>query len=69
MATLIKRSKITNPKPQVGNQITFPVWVPLQSVGEVKEERSGKVTKVNRVTVDAVDEYGNTWKVRMDEII
>mgnify|MGYP003335732954 CR=1 FL=1 len=70
MATLIKRAPApVKAKPQVGDQIKFPVWVPLQNIGTTTKEYSGKVTQVNRVTVDAVDENGNTWRVRLDEII
>ena len=54
---------------QVDDQIKFPVWVPLQNIGTAMEEYSGKVTQVNRVTVDAVDDKGNTWRVRVDEIL
>ena len=60
MATLIKKAQVqAKVKPQVDDQIKFPVWVPLQNIGSTIEVYSGKVTQVNRVTVDVVDDKGN----------
>ena len=47
----------------VGQNIQFPVWVPLQNIGTTREWRDGTVIKVNRVTVDIQAVGGNVYRV------
>lgn len=47
----------------VGQNIQFPVWVPLQNIGTTREWRDGTVIKVNRVTVDIQMVSGNVYRV------
>ena len=69
MATLIK----TAPRPvktfNIGDRIKFTIWIPLQNIGSEAATKTATVVKINRKTLDALDEFGNTWRVGMDEII
>lgn len=68
MARLIKQAETPVRTFNVNDKVAFTVWVPLQNIGTTAETRFGDIVKVNRKTVDVVDEYGNTWRVGMDEI-
>ena len=47
----------------VGQNIQFPIWVPLQNIGTTREWRDGVVVKVNRVTIDVQTANGNVYRV------
>jgi hypothetical protein len=69
MATLIKKAQSQQTKTvNIGDRIVFNIWVPLQNIGSTTQEKIASVVKINRKTVDALDEFGNTWRVGMDEI-
>ena len=68
MATLIKQAETPVRTFNVNDKVAFTVWVPLQNIGTTAETKYGDIVKVNRKTVDVVDENGNTWRVGMDEV-
>ena len=68
MATLIKRAEKSVKEFNVGDHISFTIWIPLQNVGSEAITKTATIVKVNRKTVDALDEFGNTWRVGMDEV-
>ena len=70
MSKIIKKA-VTKPKTvNVGDQVNFIHWIPLQNIGMTTETLSGQVVKVNRVTVQIqCDQDGNVWSARMDELV
>jgi hypothetical protein len=71
MATLIKKAETVKQTRtfSTGETVTFQVQVPLQNIGTTYEDRTGVIVKVNRKTIDVVEnKYGNTWRVNMDEV-
>ena len=71
MARLIKKAeKVKQTRTfSTGETVTFQVQVPLQNIGTTYEDRTGVIVKVNRKTIDVIEnEYGNTWRVGMDEV-
>ena len=68
MATkLIKKAVKVEKTFNVGDKIKFGVEVPLQNIGRTVEMRDGIVVKVNRVTIDVEDNFGNIYRVdKMD---
>jgi len=68
MARLIKQAAAPVRTFNVNDKVAFTVWIPLQNVGQQPQTKFGDIVKVNRKTVDVVDEHGNTWRVGMDEI-
>jgi hypothetical protein len=63
---VVAEPKIIN----VGDQVNFIHWIPLQNIGTTTETLSGKVVKVNRVTITVkCDQDGNIWGVRKDELV
>jgi hypothetical protein len=70
MARIIKQAEApVKTKPQVNDQVQFRTWVPLQNIGSTSKIISGKVIKVNRVTVDVIDSNKDVWRVEMDELV
>jgi hypothetical protein len=68
MAKLIKQPEIPIKTFKIGDHISFTIWIPLQNIGQQPKTKMGNIVKVNRKTVDAIDEIGNTWRVGMNEI-
>lgn len=70
MSKIIKKV-VAKPKTvNVGDKVNFIHWIPLQNIGMTTETLSGKVVKVNRVTVQVqCDQDGNVWSARMDELV
>ena len=68
MATLIKKAEPPVRTFHIDDEIAFTVWVPLQNIGSAAITKYGDIVKINRKTVDAVDEQGNNWRVEMDEV-
>jgi hypothetical protein len=68
MATkLIKKAVKVEKVFNVGDKIKFGVEVSLQNIGRTVEMRDGMVVKVNRVTIDVEDNFGNIYRVdKMD---
>jgi hypothetical protein len=53
---------------KTGQEITFVYEVPLQNIGWTLERKTGIIQKVNRMTVHALDNEGNLWKVHKYDI-
>lgn len=68
MTKLIKKSTQPLKRFNLNDQVIFEVWIPLQNIGSTTEDRIGTIVKINRKTVDVIDNEGNTWRVGMDEI-
>jgi hypothetical protein len=60
---LIRKAKVQEQVFTVGQNIQFPIWVPLQNIGTTREWRDGTVVKVNRVTIDVQTAKGNVYRV------
>ena len=70
MSKIIKKAVVKPKTVNVGDQVNFIHWIPLQNIGMTTETLSGKVVKVNRVTVQVqCDQDGNVWSARMDELV
>ena len=69
MASLIKTAPKQIRTFTIGESVMFPVTVPLQNICTTIEKRNGTIVKIKRKTVEGVDEFSNTWRVEMDEII
>jgi hypothetical protein len=64
MATrLIKKAPVQERVFTVGQSIQFPIWVPLQNIGTTMEWFDGIIVKINRVTIDIQDNYGDIYRV------
>jgi hypothetical protein len=64
MATrLIKKAPVQERVFTVGQSIKFPIWVPLQNIGTTMEWFDGIIVKINRVTIDIQDNYGDIYRV------
>ena len=64
MATrLIKKAPVQERVFTVGQSIKFPIWVPLQNIGTTIELFDGIIVKINRVTIDIQDNYGDIYRV------
>ena len=60
---LIRKAKVQEQVFTVGQNIQFPIWVPLQNIGTTREWKDGTVVKVNRVTIDVQTAKGNVYRV------
>jgi hypothetical protein len=60
---LIKKAPVQEQVFTVGQNIQFPIWVPLQNIGTTREWKDGTVVKVNRVTIDVQTAKGNVYRV------
>ena len=70
MSKIIKQAVVEPKTVSVGDQVNFIHWIPLQNIGMTTETLSGKVVKVNRVTVQVqCDQDGNVWSAIMDELV
>ena len=70
MSKIIKQAVVKSKTVSVGDQVNFIHWVPLQNIGRTTKTLSGKVVKVNRVTVQVqCDQDNNVWSVKMDELV
>lgn len=70
MSKIIKQAVVEPKTVSVGDQVNFIHWIPLQNIGRTTETLSGRVIKVNRVTVTVhCDQDGCVWGVRKDELV
>ena len=70
MSKIIKQAVVEPKTVNVGDQVNFIHWIPLQNIGRTTETLSGRVIKVNRVTVTVhCDQDGCVWGVRKDELV
>lgn len=53
----------------VGQNIEFSYETSLQNIGTTREYTRGAIQKVNRVTVNVLDDKGNLWKVNKEDIL
>ena len=60
---LIKKAPVQERVFTVGQSIKFPIWVPLQNIGTTMEWFDGIIVKINRVTIDIQDNYGDIYRV------
>ena len=52
----------------VGEDVKFPILVPLQNIGTTYEWNDGIVVKVNRVTINVQTENGNVYRVNKGDL-
>jgi hypothetical protein len=70
MATqIIKKAEVKQPEYKVGETIYFRFQVPEQNIGWRWASNKAIIQKVNRVTVHALDDKGNLWKVEKSDIL
>ena len=70
MSKIIKQAVVEPKTVSVGDQVNFIHWIPLQNIGRTTETLSGRVIKVNKVTVTVhCDQDGCVWGVRKDELV
>jgi hypothetical protein len=70
MATqIIKKAEVKQPEYKVGETINFRFQVPEQNIGWSWASKMATIQKVNRVTVHALDDKGNLWKVEKSDIL
>ena len=67
-AKLIKKAVKVEKTFNIGDEIKFGVVVSLQNIGSTTEMRDGVVVKVNRITVDVEDNFGDTYRVDKTDI-
>ena len=66
---IIKKATVKKPDFKIGEKITFRYQVPLQNIGWTYEKGIGIIDKVNRVTVNVLDDKGNLWKVDKYDVV
>ena len=66
---IIQKAAVKTPGFKIGQTIALKYEVPVKNIGTGYQRETGTITKVNRVTVHACDIQGDTWKVRIDDIL
>lgn len=68
MTKIIKKAAANQRQFTVGQSIKWTVWSNDGRSISTPDSVSGRITKVNRITVQAIDRVGNTWAVDKTDI-